>query len=400
MQRIAIAERANWRAEADQLGFQFHTINGAPYWVESAYYQFTLRQIEDDIELPAQALHELAMDLVDDVVRDSECLTRLNIPEQYWDWIARSWQARQAHLYGRIDLAYTGEGPAKLLEFNYDTPTSLYEAASFQWLWLEQIIARGDLPPHADQFNAIQERLVDAFSGLKNSVQQPLYFASMKDHLEDRGTVLYLRDCALQAGIATEIIDIEDIGLSTAGYFTDLNDRMIASMFKLYPLEFLFRERFGSALPNSKIQLFEPPWKAILSNKAILPMLWARHPNHPNLLEAHFEEGSRQVGVEGFTKAKMRAPLSPGWVRKPIHSREGANVELMTEDGAVAVQDGPYGDAGSILQRYTPLPRFGDYHAIIGAWVIADQVAGMGMREDTGLITRDSARFVPHVILE
>ena len=327
MRRIAIPERADWRAQASQLGFLFHTINDAPYWVEDAYYQFTLKQIEEDIEAPSALLHELAMALVDEVVKDEALMRQLEIPEPYWDWIARSWNERHPHLYGRMDLAYGGTGPAKLLEFNYDTPTSLYEAAYFQWLWLEQIIARGDLPKDADQYNAIQEVLIAAFSKLANGLPQPLYFASVKDHLEDRGTVLYLRDCAAQAGISTELIDIEDIGIAVGGRFTDLDNRVITSMFKLYPLEHLFREEFGPYLPDSQLQLFEPPWKAILSNKGVLPMLWQRHPNHPNLLEAHFESPGNQT-------------LSEGWVRKPLHSREGANVELITPAGLKAHQDG------------------------------------------------------------
>ena len=386
MRRIAIPERADWREQAYKLGFLFHTINDEPYWVEDAYYEFTLKQIEQDIEAPSAQLHEMSMDLVEAVVRDAELMTRLEIPEIYWDWIAQSWQQRQPHLYGRMDLAYSGTGPAKLLEFNYDTPTSLYEAAYFQWLWLEQIIARGDLPKDADQYNAIQDLLIAAFTKLTNGLLQPLYFASVKDHPEDRGTLLYLRDCAAQAGISTELIDIEDIGIAVGGKFTDLDDRVITSLFKLYPLEHLFREQFGPYLPASGVQLFEPPWKAILSNKAILPLLWQRHPNHPNLLEAHFESAD--------TKS-----LSNGWVRKPIHSREGANVELLTPDGTKAWQDGPYGGSGFIRQRYAPRPQFDQWHAVVGAWIIADRPAGLGMREDTGLITRDSARFVPHAIV-
>ena len=31
-------------------GFDFHSIDGDPYWDESAYYCFTLQQIEDDLE--------------------------------------------------------------------------------------------------------------------------------------------------------------------------------------------------------------------------------------------------------------------------------------------------------------------------------------------------------------
>ncbi len=386
MRRIAIPERVAWRAQASQLGFHFHTIDDAPYWVEDAYYQLTLKQIEEDIEAPSAVLHQLAMTLVDEVVKDEALLRQLEIPEPYWDWIARSWHERHPHLYGRMDFSYSGTGPAKLLELNYDTPTSLYEAAYFQWLWLEQIIARGDLPKAADQYNAIQELLIAAFSKLANGLPQPLYFASVKDHLEDRGTVLYLRDCAAQAGISTELIDIEDIGIAVGGRFTDLDNRVITSMFKLYPLEHLFREEFGPYLPDSQLQLFEPPWKAILSNKGVLPMLWQRYPNHPNLLEAYFEKADEPA-------------LSKGWVRKPLHSREGANVQLIAPDGTHASQAGPYADGGFIRQRYHALPQFDEWRAVVGAWIIADTPAGLGMREDSGLITRDSARFVPHAIV-
>ncbi|HEY0332708.1 MAG TPA: glutathionylspermidine synthase family protein, partial [Stenotrophomonas sp.] len=126
MRRIEIAERADWRVQAESLGFRFHTIDGEPYWDERAYYAFTLRQIEDDIEAPTQQLHDMAMALVDEVVQSEALLTQLAIAPFYWDWIAESWRQRDPHLYGRMDLAYSGQGPAKLYELNYDTPTSLY----------------------------------------------------------------------------------------------------------------------------------------------------------------------------------------------------------------------------------------------------------------------------------
>ena len=49
-------------------------------------------------------------------------------------------------LYGRLDLSFSGQGPAKLLEYNADTPTSIFEAAVFQWTWLEQAIERSIIP--------------------------------------------------------------------------------------------------------------------------------------------------------------------------------------------------------------------------------------------------------------
>jgi len=386
LQRLPIAERPGWRERAEELGFLFHTIDGEPYWIDDAYYRFTLRQVEDDIEAPSSELHEMAMNLVDEVLRSESLLTKLRIPRPFWEWIAASWHRGERHLYGRMDFAYDGKSPAKLLEFNYDTPTSLYEAAYFQWIWLEEQIAAGNLPRGADQYNAIQDWLIQAWGDQKKDLPKPVYFASVRDHAEDRGTILYLRDCAVQAGVESQIIDIEDIGISTEGHFTDLDDRIIRALFKLYPIEFMFEEEFGARLPTSAVRLIEPPWKAILSNKGALALLWERHPGHPNLLETHFDD-------------EPSTSLPAGWVRKPLLSREGANVHVHLPDGNSVLEPGPYDAGGHVRQRYVELPRFGDRHAVIGAWMIGDAPAGMGIREDVGYITRDTARFVPHVIV-
>ncbi|KAG1531763.1 hypothetical protein G6F50_016525 [Rhizopus delemar] len=110
MQRIRIAERAQWRARAEEAGFRFPTIDGQPYWDESAYYAFTLRQIEQDIEDPSAELHQMALDLVGDVIASERLMDQRAIPSHYRDWIADSWRQRQPHLYGRLDLAYDGTG--------------------------------------------------------------------------------------------------------------------------------------------------------------------------------------------------------------------------------------------------------------------------------------------------
>jgi len=386
MRRIAIAERPDWRESAERLGFRFHTIDGARYWDESAYYAFTLEEIERDIEAPTGELHEMAMDLVAEVVRDESLLRKLDIPEAYWEWIARSWREASPHLYGRMDFAYDGKGPAKLYELNYDTPTSLYEAAFFQWTWLEEQKTRGLLPRDADQYNAIQEALIEALATIAPRLPRPLYFAAVRDSEEDQGTIAYVRDCAEQAGLDTRTIAIEDIGLGADGRYTDTDDNVIGALFKLYPLEFMFRETFGPELPDSRTVLIEPPWKSILSNKGALPLLWERHAGHPNLLPAFFDDAPS-------------AALPAGWTRKPLFSREGANIELRLADGERLASDGPYTDAPYIRQETHLLPKFEGGYPLIGSWVIGDRAAGIGVREDESLITRDSSRFVPHVIV-
>lgn len=385
MKRIQIAERQGWQAQAEHLGFKFHTIGGERYWDERNYYQFTLQQVEQHLEDPIKEIHEMCMDLVERVVENEHLLNLLAIPSQFHDLVRTSWKEGHPHLYGRMDLTYNGSGPAKLLELNYDTPTSLYEAGAFQWLWLEDSMKRGVLPAHADQFNSIQDRLLQAMATLRSDI--PFYFASVKESEEDKGTTDYLRDIAEQAGLTTEHIDIEDIGLNGAGRFTDLQERWIPRLFKLYPWEHMFLEEFGAAVPSCDTQFIEPAWKAILSNKAALALLWEYNKGHPNLLPTYFDK-------------EPQRSVPAGWVRKPFFSREGANIELRTPEGLHEKEDGPYTDAPYIMQEFSPLPRFGDSYTLIGSWVIGDQPAGIGIREDDSLITKDSSRFVPHIILD
>jgi len=137
MRRVACEERANWRDLALESGFDFHTIDSAPYWVESAYYSFTLEQIERDIEGPTAELEAMCRELVAKAIDDERIMNMLQIPRPFWNWIARSFKNEELSLYGRFDLRYDGKSPAKLLEFNADTPTSAFETGVFQWKWLE-----------------------------------------------------------------------------------------------------------------------------------------------------------------------------------------------------------------------------------------------------------------------
>ena len=105
MRRVAIAERADWKAMLEADGFDFHTINDAPYWVEDAYYAFTLAQIENHIEDVTTELEAMCRDLAGRIVGDERLLRRLAIPETAWDPIAASWRRDDPSLYGRSGVA-------------------------------------------------------------------------------------------------------------------------------------------------------------------------------------------------------------------------------------------------------------------------------------------------------
>ncbi len=386
MKRVPIIERPNWREKASEFGFNFHTMYGEPYWSEDAYYQFTLAQIEELEDVTAE-LHQMCLQVVDKVVNSEELLTRFQIPRHTWDFVRQSWKTNQPSLYSRLDFAYDGKGPIKLLENNADTPTSLYESAFFQWIWLEDQIAAGKLPENADQFNGIQELLIERFTELKEKFGFGLlHMTCCRDTEEDRGTVQYLQDCANEAGIATEFLYVDDIGLGEKGEFTDTEDQVIANLFKLYPWEFMLREIFSTKLEDAGVRWLEPAWKSIISNKALLPMLWEMFPNHPNLLPAYFAD-DKSAELESY-------------VIKPLFSREGANIRIIENGKEIASADGPYGEEGMIIQQFHPLPKFDGNYTLIGSWLVNDQAAGICVREDSSLITQDLSRFYPHVIID
>ena len=383
MKRITIAERPDWRDKARAVGFGFHEMYGEPYWLDDAAYVFSLEEIETRIEEPSQELHDMCIDLVDDIVKSEEALDKLAIPEDMRDVVMQSWRRGDRHIYGRFDLAYDGTGPAKLLEYNADTPTSLFETAYFQFNWLTDQIALGTLPADADQYNLLQECLVEV---LEQFSKEPIFhFAAMTDNEEDRGTTVYLMDCAVQAGHRVQLLDIREIGVDPQGRYTDLQDRVIDRCFKLYPWEFMFREPFAHQLARSGNVFVEPAWKSVLANKGLLPLLWQRHPKHPNLLPAFFADdpGASVLG---------------DYVRKPLLSREGENVSIFRDGRESLSLPGDYGEEGFIVQAYAPLFESSSGFAVLGSWVVGNRACALCVREDRSRITGNLSRFVPHVI--
>jgi glutathionylspermidine synthase len=147
-------------------------------------------------------------------------------------------------------------------------------------------------------------------------------------------------------------------------------------------------EEFSKFVTCSGTQFIEPPWKSILSNKGLLPVLWEMFEGHPNLIPSYFSDDPKTNN------------LSSKYVRKPLLSRRGQNVEIFNEDKVQLQTEGPYGDEGYIVQEFHSLPNFDGYFPVLGCWVVAGQPAGLGIRESRQLITTEDSDFVPHVILD
>jgi glutathionylspermidine synthase len=418
MQRISIAPRQNWQQRVEQHGLVYHSpasMAPQPYWDESAAYHFTAAEI-DTLEAAGNELQTMCLAAAQHVI-DRQRYAELAIPPDAIPLIEWAWNQEPPAIYGRFDVSWAGASsgqPPKLLEYNADTPTALIDAAVIQWEWMENL--GRDLPGTSllhkpDQFNSIHDRLIAKWKDVAPYLKQPVYFAALeweepdpaiaKDAAEDLLTVTYLRDTANQAGLQTRHIPIQDIGWNSERHCfvdTDFDENPIQSLFKLYPWEAMLAEEFGPAALATyrNMTWIEPIWKLLLSNKGILPILWELYPNHDLLLPAFFETPQAEHS-SGFTRLSA-------YVRKPLHSREGANISIVRPNAQTVETPGPYGAGPFIRQAIAPAlyqTGFRDVAArprypVLGLWMIDQDCSGLGIRESAGPITDNLSSFIPH----
>ena len=261
----------------------------------------------------------MCRELVAKAIDDERMMKLLQIPRPFWNWIAASFKRERAQPLRplRPALRRQGAGQAAGVQRRHadrgvrDRRVPVAMAGG-------RHRAQDRCPKDADQYNSLHERLIEGWKVIGKGRR----LLSRRRARQRRGRRHARLHRGLRAaGRARDQADRDERASARRGRggFVDLDNKPIELMFKLYPWEWMMREAFGASLPGAPTQFVEPPWKAILSNKAILPLLWAMFPNHPNLLPAYFE---------GDAKA---AELGTSYVRKPLYSREGANVELVVD---------------------------------------------------------------------
>lgn len=353
--------------------------NGRNYFSDDIYYEFSEEQIEHIYEATNE-LHCMSLDYVDEIIKKGD-YKNLGLNQDMISIVESTYkQSKDKSLYGRFDLALDpSKNSIKMLEYNADTPTSLYESSIIQWDWKEHYFKE------ADQYNSIHEELISRWKSFPNN----MYFTAHDDAgKEDWITLYYLLDTYLASGGKTgSCINIKDLGLNS-NKFVDMSDNIIDNIFKLYPWEFMQEEAFIKSA--DKTNFIEPAWKILLSNKSLLPQLWERHNNHPLLLESHFE-------------ADVKTSFLKDFIKKPVFSREGANVSSTNTSDSRNIDynnfaDEMYDASGYILQKDANIPVQDGMTPVVGSWVIGDEPCGISIREDVGF-TRNTSVFVPHIFI-
>lgn len=376
----------------ESLGFVWHTDTD-----ETSYLSDTLVMIsEEEAEAYYEAgntLYEMFIEAAQYVI-DHNLFHQIGIPFNLIELIKTSWENEiHWHLYGRFDLAGGIDGkPIKLLEFNADTPTALFETAIIQWAILKQ-----NGMEEKSQFNGLYEALLENFKRLVTLEESTdsfeeryegwkFLFTSVKGNLEEENTVRLLQHIAADAGYQTEFAYIDEIEFSSEdGIF--YNDENYELWFKLIPWENIALEEPDLALlltniiQNQKAIIFNPAYTLLFQSKGLLKILWDLYPNHPLLLETSFEPLKDQKQV-----------------KKPVFGREGGSVAIIDENGEnIAVCEGEYGSYKMVYQSYIQLPKDMAGQNYQAGLFYAYESCGLGFRKGEEILNNMS-KFVGHII--
>ena len=376
----------------ETLGFVWHTDSD-----ESSYISDTLVIVSEE---EANAYYEATNTLYDmyiaagDYVVQNNLFHEIGIPFNLIDIIKNSWENDvHWHLYGRFDLAGGIDGkPIKLIEFNADTPTALFETAIIQWAILKQ-----NNLEESHQFNALYEALLDNFkrlvtleedvSAFEKKYEEWLFlFTSIKGNMEEENTVRLLQHIATESGFNTEFAYIDEIEFSpTEGIH--YHDKNYELWFKLLPWEDIALEEpdlamiLTNILQNQKAIILNPAYTLLFQSKGMLKILWDLYPNHPLLLETSFVPLTNQKQV-----------------RKPVFGREGASVSILDANSKeIESVSGEYDNHKMVYQAYTELPMDKQNHSYQAGIFYAYEACGLGFRKG-GKILNNMSKFVGHVV--
>ena len=377
----------------ESIGFTWHTDTD-----ETSYISDEVISIS---ETQATAYYEATNELYDmfceagQHVIDNNLFHELDIPFNLVEIIKDSWEDDvHWHLYGRFDLAGGLNGvPIKLIEFNADTPTALFETAIVQWA----ILKFNELE-ESSQFNSLYEAIKDNFkrfvtldSGIDKfeehyeKLNWKILFSSVSGNDEEENTTRLLEHIAKEAGYKTDFSYIQDVEFSNDGISKD--DEVFEFWFKLIPWEDIAIDEGELAvtlteiISNKKAIICNPAYTLLFQSKGIMKILWDLYPNHPLLLETSFDplENTKQV-------------------EKMCFGREGANVAIVNEDNSLEMKtDGAYENFKPIYQEYIEFPKDDNGDSYQAGVFYAYEACGLGFRKG-GVILDNMSKFVGHIV--
>ena len=379
-------------AALEQIGFTWHTDSDGSKYVADTLVRITEQEAEA-YYTAANELYDMYVEAAEYVI-ENDLFFDLGIPFNLIEPIKKSWENDvHWHIYGRFDFSGGIDGkPIKLIEFNADTPTGLYETAILQWALLKHNGMDEDR-----QFNNIYQAIADNFRRLVTLFDDPenfderydgwkILFSSIEGNDEEEMTTQLLQKIATDAGFVTANAFLQDVKFDDEGIF-DSDDNHYEYWFKLYQWEDIGTDEpelamlLGNIMNNQKAILLNPAYTLLFQSKGMMKVLCDMFPDSPYLLPTSFE------------------PLAGSYVEKRMFGREGANTKIVDATGKTVTEvDGPYGNYRPIYQEYTEFVKDKEGNHYQAGVFFAYEACGLGFRRG-GKILDNMSKFVGHVLV-
>ena len=380
-------------SKLEELGFTWHTDSDGSKYVSDELVKITQDEAEAYYEA-TNNLYDMFVEAAEYVI-ENDLFFDLGIPFNLIDVIKKSWENDvHWHIYGRFDLAGGVDGQdIKLIEFNADTPTGLFETALLQWALLKH-----NNMDEKKQFNNVYEAISENFKRLITLFDETsefdtrydgwkILFSSIAENDEEEATTRLLQQMATDAGFNTAFEYLENTHFDENGIY-DANENDYEYWFKLYPWEDIAHDEpeLATTLTNiiekQKAIILNPAYTLLFQSKGMLKILCDLFPDSPYLLKTSYEplDGIKQV-------------------EKTVFGREGANTKIINADGSVTEQtDGPYENYKKVYQEYVEFPKDIKGNKYQAGVFFAYEACGMSFRKGSEIMDNMS-KFVGHVIV-
>jgi glutathionylspermidine synthase len=351
-------------------------------------------------EAQGDAYYRAANELYDMYVQagqhviDQKLYGLLDIPPNLIEMIETSWEDESHfHLLGRFDLAGGLDGlPIKLIEFNADTPSLIFETALIQW-----VILKHNKMDETNQYNHLYETIKDNFGRLKalhpvfgkqdDRIPHALFSCLEDAGVEDENTTRLLEEIAYEAGFITGFEYVEKVYFGAQEGILNNAGEVFDYWLKLIPYEHIcvyepeLAQLLTEIIRGKRCVLLNPPYTLLFQSKTIMKVLWDLFPGHPLLLETDTKPLAGKKCVE-----------------KRTFSREGANIRVLDAGGNVIdARDGEYGTYGKIYQAWTDLSADAEGRLYQAGVFFSYEACGLGFRREKGIIHNHS-QFAGHFV--
>lgn len=376
----------------DEIGFTWHTDTDGSKYVGDSLVQITQKEA-DEYYKASNEIYDMYVEAAEYVI-ENELFFELGIPFNLVDIIKKSWDSDvHWHIYGRFDLAGGIDGqPIKLIEFNADTPTSLFETAMLQWALLKE-----NNLDDAKQFNNIYEaiknnfkRLITLFDDVEGFEENydgwKILFSSVAGNEEEETTTKLLQQMATDAGFNTHFEYLGNVEFDESGIY-DAKGNKYEYFFKLYPWEDIGSDEgelattLTTIMQHQEAIILNPAYTLLFQSKGMLKILSDLFPDSSYILKCSYEplENIKQV-------------------EKTVFGREGANTKIISNNGDILCEvDGAYDNYKKVYQEYVEFPSDAKGEKYQAGLFFAYEACGLSFRKG-GEILDNMSKFVGHFI--